>query len=212
MTRTVFADRREAGRELGRKLLKYKNNATVYALPRGGVETAVEVARQLNAPLDLLIARKIGHPSWPEYAVGAVTETGPVIWNKAEKMSLDRLWLQQAEAEERSEAKRRRQKYLAGRKPVSASGKTAILVDDGIATGLTMRAAVGEIKKQRPAKIIVAVPVAPQDTIDTLLEEVDDVVILIDPNEFLSAVGAHYENFPQLSDQDVADLLAEADQ
>jgi predicted phosphoribosyltransferase len=212
VTRTVFADRREAGRELGRKLLKYKNNATVYALPRGGVETAVEVARQLNAPLDLLIARKIGHPSWPEYAVGAVTETGPVIWNKAEKMSLDRLWLQQAEAEERSEAKRRRQKYLAGRKPVSASGKTAILVDDGIATGLTMRAAVGEIKKQRPAKIIVAVPVAPQDTIDTLLEEVDDVVILIDPNEFLSAVGAHYENFPQLSDQDVADLLAEADQ
>lgn len=203
----TFTDRAEAGRLLAAELRKYGDGAVVYALPRGGVETAAEVAHALDAPLDLIIARKIGHPFSPEYAVGAVTETGPLVWNEAERAGLDDIWAKQAEATERAEAKRRRQLYLEDRKPISAAGKTAILVDDGIATGLTMQAAVQDIKNQQPEKIIVAVPVAPQDSIDALAEAVDEVIVLDDPNNFLGAVGPHYEHFPQLTDQEVVDFL-----
>jgi putative phosphoribosyl transferase len=207
MSRWLFEDRRAAGGELAGKLKKYKGGSVVYALPRGGVETAAEVASALGVPLDLLIARKIGHPNNPEYAIGAVTETGPPIWNPLEKAALDPLWLQQAEVKERTEAKRRRQKYLGDRQPVPVKGKTAIIIDDGIATGLTMRAAVQELKQQKPKQIIVAVPVAPPDTIDMLNEEVNDVITLVDPYEFRGAVGAHYAHFPQLEDQNVIDLI-----
>jgi len=192
---------------LAETLEKYRRAAVVFALPRGGVETAAEVALGLDAPLGLIIARKIGHPSSPEYAVGAVTETGPAVWNEAERASLDDTWAKQAEAAERSEAKRRRELYLQGRKPVSAKGKTAIIVDDGIATGLTMQAAVQEVKKQNPKQIIVAVPVAPQDSIDTLMEDADEIIVLDNPADFRGAVAAHYENFPQLNDDGVIDLL-----
>ena len=209
MTDITFLDRHEAGMLLAKKLSDYKNDSVVFALPRGGVETAVEVAHELEAPLDLLISRKIGHPDSPEYAIGAVTETGPAYWNESEKASLDDLWRKQAEAKERVEAKRRYIIYLTGRDRYSAKGKTAIVVDDGIATGLTMRAAVDELLKQEPAKIVVAVPVAPLDAIDMLLEKVDDVVVLIKPNRFLGAIGAHYSDFPQLSDDDVISLLDE---
>jgi putative phosphoribosyl transferase len=210
MARTIFIDRSEAGRELAQRLHRYRRSAVVLALPRGGVETAFEIAHALDAPLDLLIARKIGHPSWPEYAIGAVTETGPAIWNEAEKAALDPAWLKQAEAAERAEAKRRRQRYLAGRQPVPVADKTAIVVDDGIATGLTMQAAIRQLKQRQPRRIIVAVPVAPPDTVDELLETVDDVVTLVNPNDFRSAVGSHYENFPQLDDADVTRLLEAA--
>jgi predicted phosphoribosyltransferase len=181
----------------------------VFALPRGGVETAVEIANKLEVPLDLLISRKIGHPGNPEYAIGAVTATGPVYWNEAEIISLDDLWCKQAETKEREEAKRRYIAYLADRVRYSAKNKTIIVVDDGIATGLTMQAAVNELLTQKPSRIIVAVPVAPLDAIDRLLEKVDDVVVLINPNKFLGAVGAHYTNFPQLTDEDVINLLEE---
>lgn len=212
MAKRRFIDRREAGRELALKLRQRVDDAVVYALPRGGVVTAVEISNELETPLDLIITRKIGHPTYAEYAIGGVTETGPAIWNEAEKAVLDRTWLTQAEAVERLEARRRREKYLAGRQPVTAADKIAIVADDGIATGLTMQAAISELKKQKPSKIIVAVPVAPQDTIDALLDEVDEVVVLVDPDEFLGSVGAHYENFPQLSDSDVISLLDEASQ
>jgi len=204
-----FTDRREAGLELAGKLKRYQGKAVVLALPRGGVETAVEVAAELDAPLGLVIARKVGHPGNPEYAVAAVTENGPPIWNEAEFDSLGAVWRQQAETEQRAEAKRRRLEYLADRKPVPLKGKTAILVDDGIATGLTMQAAIAEVRIQKPAKIVVAVPVAPRDSVEELAAQVDEVIVLIEPRDFLGAVGSHYENFPQLTDDDVLALLDE---
>jgi putative phosphoribosyl transferase len=204
-----FVDRREAGQELAAKLKQYGENAVVLALPRGGVETAVEVALDLGVPLDLVIARKIGHPGNPEYAVAAVTEKGPAIWNEAEFDNLDAVWRRQAENEQRDEAKRRRLEYLADRQPVPLNGKTAILVDDGIATGLTMQAAIAEVRRQKPAKIIVAVPVAPRDTVEELAEQVDGMVVLINPRDFAGAVGSHYDNFSQLTDDDVLALLDE---
>lgn len=206
-----FIDRTEAGEILAAKLQKFTaGGVVIYALPRGGVETAAAVARLLDVPLDLIIARKIAHPANQEYAVGAVTETGPAIWNEAEKAGLDDAWLRRAEAEERAEAKRRRRTYLAGRTSINAKDRLAVLVDDGIATGLTMQAAVAAIKQQQPSKIIVAVPCAPQDAIDDLREQgVDDCIVLTDTYTYTGAVGAYYVNFPQLSDKDVTDLLAE---
>ena len=212
MAKTQFIDRRKAGRELADRLAQYKDQAVVLALPRGGVETAVEVAEELEVPLDLVIARKIGHPGNPEYAIGAVTEAGPAIWNEIEYDNLEEVWRKQAEQEQRREARRRRDEYLADREPVRLKGKTVIIVDDGIATGLTMQAAIGEIRRQNPGKIVVAVPVAPRDVAEELAEQVNDVIVLIDPDDFSGAVGAHYENFPQLEDEDVLNLLAEVEQ
>lgn len=206
-----FADRREAGRELAESLRQYAGNAVVFALPRGGVETAVEVAHELDAPLGLIIARKIGHPMNPEFAACAVTETGPLVCNEAAQASLDELWLKQAEQAERQEAKRRRELYVADRSPVSATGKVAIVVDDGIATGLTMRAAVADLKNQQPEKLVVAVPVAPGEVVSELLELADEVVVLTGQDEYLGAISMYYDSFPQLTDDEVADLLDEAE-
>jgi len=204
---TTFTDRTEAGKLLAAELNKYRSEAIVFALPRGGVATAAEVALELDAPLGLIIARKIGHPFDPEYAVGAVTETGPTVWNEAERASLDDTWAKQAEAQERAESKRQRELYLRGRKAISAKGKTAIIVDDGIATSLTMRAAVQEAKKQNPKQIVVAAPVAPQESLNALTEDADKIVVLDKPEDFLGAIAAHYEDFPQLTDDEVIDLL-----
>src|SRR6266550_4282235 len=165
-----FTNRIQAGQLLAQKLLPYRDNAVVYALPRGGVEVAAEVARALQAPLELIISRKIGNHSNPEYAVCAVTETGPLICNEYERSNLDPTWLKQAERAERAEAKRRREVYMAGRKPISAKGKTAILVDDGVATGLTMRAAAAEVKAQQPKQLIIAAPVISRDAESELRE------------------------------------------
>src|SRR5579875_1118638 len=123
MSREIFADRHEAGRLLARELLEYEGEAVIFALPRGGVETAVEVAARLKCPLGLIIARKIGHPARSEYAVGAVTEKGPAVWNPEVKSQLDKTWRRQAVQKERAEAKRRRAAYLAGRKAVDAHDK-----------------------------------------------------------------------------------------
>lgn len=202
-----FADRRAAGKLLAEKLQTYHSQAVVYALPRGGVETGIEVARALDAPLDLIISRKIGHPVSPEYAICAVTETGPLICNETERVRVGSTWIDQAEANERAEAKRRREKYLAGHQPVSAKGKIAIVVDDGIATGLTMEAAVADLKKMEPQKIIVAVPAAPREAVDALQAVTDEVIVLEDPDSYRGAVGSYYEDFPQLTDQEVIDLL-----
>ena len=203
-----FTDRREAGRELAESLQQYAGEAVVFALPRGGVETAVEVAHELDAPLGLLVARKIGHPSNPEYAVCAVTETGPLVCDDVELANLDPLWLSQAEQSGRAEAKRRRELYLADRSTVSARDRVAIVVDDGIATGLSMRAAVADLQKQRPSRLIVAVPVAPRDAVHELLDLADEVVVL-KGGGYLGSVGAYYDSFPQLTDEDVIDLLDE---
>lgn len=208
LTQLTFLDRTEAGRNLANLLKSYqKQDVVIYALPRGGVVLGAEVAKALQAPLDLVIPRKIGHPYNPEYAICAVTETGPLVCNKAEVVEVDKKWLKQAIHTERQEAKRRQALYLAGRPMIPVEGKIAIIVDDGIATGLTIRAAIGDVKKRKPAKIVIAVPIIPKDTAELLKQEIDKVVALDTPEYFLGAVGAYYENFPQVTDQEVMKLM-----
>ena len=205
-----FHDRADAGRRLAEKLGDYKNkNVIVYALPRGGVVLGYEIAKALNAPLDLVIARKIGHPRNPEYAVCAVTEDGARIRNEAEERSLDPDWFEEATKREIEEAKWRREVYLKGKEPPSAEGKTAIIVDDGVATGLTLRAAIEDLKKKKPKSVVVAIPVAPQDTANNIASEVDGLVTLEIPSVYLGAVGAYYDNFSQTTDEEVIELLEE---
>lgn len=203
-----FKNRIHAGIKLAHALSKYNNeDGIVYALPRGGVPLGVEVAKALHMPLDLIIPRKIGHPSNPEYAICAVGESGALVCNEAELSRVDQEWFQKQVQAEREEARRRRTYYLKGRESVSLKGKMAIIVDDGIATGLTMEAAIQDAKQQGPGKVVVAVPVAPRDTVDRLRREVDDFVTLDIPEMYLGAVGAYYDNFTQVSDEEVSDML-----
>jgi putative phosphoribosyl transferase len=203
-----FANRREAGRLLSKVLEKYKGeDVVVYALPRGGVEVAVEIAKRLGASLDLIIPRKVGHPSYPEYAICAVTEAGHLVCNEKEVAALDPHWLKQAILDERAEAKRRRLAYLAGYPPVQAEGKVAVLVDDGIATGLTAQAAIKELRERRPKKIILAVPVIPSDTAEQLKPLVDKMVALEIPEGFLGAISAYYDEFDQVEDEEVINTI-----
>jgi putative phosphoribosyl transferase len=204
----MFLDRTDAGRQLAKALAAYKEMAiVVYALPRGGVVLGVEVARFLEAPLDLIVVRKIGHPIQPEYAIGAVAEDGYVVTNPEETAVLDRRWLERATAAELKEAQRRRALFLQGRRPVPVTGKTAVIIDDGLATGLTMLAAIHEIRQRRPEKIIVAVPVAAADTVEKLRPEVDDLVVLHVPEGWFGAIGAFYRDFDQVSDEEVIALM-----
>lgn len=206
----MWEDRVEAGQELAKKLEKYRGkNAVVYGLPRGGVVVAAEVAKSLGAPLDVIIARKIGHPLNPEYAIGAVTETGKLVTNEDEILELGEKWLKSAAAKEIAEAKRRRKLYTSQREQILAKNRIAIIVDDGIATGLTLEAAIRQLKKERPAKIVVAVPVVPDDIAVELETEVDELVYLRREKEFFGSVGSYYQRFQQTEDQDVIDILEE---
>ncbi len=203
-----FKDRFEAGRMLAQALDKYKGkNVVVLALPRGGVPIGVEVANYLEAPLDLVIARKIGHPYSPEYAVAAVSEDGEVLYNEKEKRNLEPAWFELQIKEKLEEARRRRRLYLGDRKPVLVEGKIAIVVDDGIATGLTLRVSLLAVKNRRPAKLVVGVPVAPPDTVERLKKEVDEVVVVHLPAYFLGAIGAYYDDFSQVSDDEVVEMM-----
>lgn len=204
-----FANRARAGQELAKCLRGVvPREAVIYALPRGGVPVAVEVALALGRPLDLLIPRKIGHPFNPEYAIGAVTEHGEPVLNAAETAELDAGWLRRRIEEEREEAHRRRELYCAGRPRLSARGRCAVLVDDGIATGLTMEAAVREVQGDDPASVIVAVAVAPRDTARRFEAMVSRFVAAQLPESFQGSVGAYYEDFGQTRDDDVLRELA----
>jgi len=204
----MFRDRVDAGRQLAEALRHYKDlDVVVYALPRGGVVLGAEVARYLEAPLDLIVVRKIGHPSQPEYAIGAVAEDGFVVANPDETISLVKSWFEHATAAELKEAQRRRALFLEGRPPVEVKGKTAIIIDDGLATGLTMLAAIHEIHKRGPRKVVVAVPVAAADTVGRLKREVDELVALCVPKGWFGAIGAFYESFTQVSDDEVISLM-----
>jgi len=208
MEKTIFANRAEAGKALAQKLLAYKKdpNVVVYALPRGGVTVAVEICKALQAPLDLIITRKIGHPLHSEYAIAAVAESGELFENPDEIKWINRTWYDKEVLKQQAEAKRRRDTYLAGKESISASNKIAILVDDGIATGLTMKAAVASVKHQGPAKVIVAVPVIPTDTLQTFQKLVDEVVcVKADPH--LMAIGLFYKDFSQVEDEEVIQIL-----
>jgi putative phosphoribosyl transferase len=203
-----FRDRADAGKKLAQALKKYQGqNGVVYALPRGGVVLGAEVARALNMPLDLLIPRKIGHPLQPEYAIGAVVESGEMVSNQREVARVDPQWFRQEVEAERQEARRRRELYLGGRQPVPVEGRTAIIVDDGIATGLTMEVSIREARRLRPAHLVVAVPVAPSDTVERMSREVDEFVVLDRSPYYLGAVGAYYDSFYQVSDEEVVALL-----
>lgn len=206
---TRFINRSDAGRQLAAQLVESYagKDGIVYALPRGGVVLGVEIARRLRMPLDLIIARKIGHPHNPEYAVGAVTENGDLVRSPYEVGNIPEQWFQRQAAVEREEARRRHRLYVGGRAPLAAAGKTAILVDDGIATGLTMEAAIRALRRQQPEHIVVAVPVVPADTAAKLAREVDDVVAIDIARDYLGAVGAYYDEFPQVSDEEVVALL-----
>jgi len=193
---------------LAKALAKYKNEeVVVYALPRGGVITAVSVAKELKAPLDIIIVRKIGHPNNPEYAIGVVAEDRAQLLNEDELSTVDKHWLEAEIEKEKKEAKRRRELYLEGKAPVEASGKIAILVDDGIATGLTARLGILELKALHPKKIVVAVPVISIEAAKVIESEADELIILENPEEFLGAVGAHYLDFDQVSDEEVLSIL-----
>ncbi|MFP5305924.1 MAG: phosphoribosyltransferase, partial [Gammaproteobacteria bacterium] len=160
-----FRNREHAGNLLADALsTRIHEPAILYALPRGGVALAAVIARRLQLPLDLVIPRKIGHPWQPEYGIGAVTENGEPVFNEEERRRADPAWLERAIAGQRSEARRRRELYSGGRPRTPAQGRCAILVDDGVATGLTLRAAVAEVRADRPARIVVAVGVAPPET------------------------------------------------
>jgi putative phosphoribosyl transferase len=203
-----FRDRADAGGRLARALEHYRDgDGIVYPLPRGGIVLGVEVAAHLRLPLDLVIPRKIGHPWNPEYALCAVTEHGEPVCNPDELARVDPVWFAAQVEEARREARRRRELYLGDRKPLDAAGRIAILVDDGIATGLTMRAAIKDVRDRKPARIVVAIPVGPADTVEWLGHEVDEVVTLEAPEYFLGAVGAYYADFAQLTDEDVIRLM-----
>jgi len=209
----IYKDRVQAGQKLAEKLIKYKNqkNTIILALPRGGVVTGFEIAKILNLPLDIVVPRKIGAPQNEEYAIGAITESGEGILNQETIASLNitKDYLEQTIAKEKKEAQRRLETYRQNRPPLNLSDKTVIIIDDGIATGLTMRAAIKSIKEKKAKKIIVAVPVSAQDSLKTIKQEVDEVICLHAPL-FFGAVGAFYEQFGQTTDQEVIDLMSKA--
>ena len=211
MSATPFADRRAAGRALAARLAEARwDDPVVLALPRGGVPVAVEVAQTLGCPLDLLLVRKIGAPYQPEFAIAAVVDGKPprLLLNPAlgGLAARYRDHLDDARRHAEQEIARRRRRYLGEREPVPVEGRTAILVDDGLATGTTMRAAVAAMRARGAARVVVAVPVAPPDAIATFEQLADDVVCLETPQAF-TAVGAHYADFHQVGDDEVVALL-----
>lgn len=205
-----FRDRRHAGEALGKRLEEYatRANRVVLGLPRGGVPVAFEVARSLGAPLDVAVVRKLGVPRREELAMGAIASGDVRVLNHdvVRSLRIPPEVIEQAVRAESAELERREKLYRRGRPAVDLSGRVAILVDDGLATGSTMRAAIESARRHDPAEIVVAVPVAAPSTCDALRAVADDVVCLITPKN-LHAVGLWYEDFTQTSDDDVADLL-----
>jgi putative phosphoribosyl transferase len=209
-----FHDRREAGRLLAAKLAAYANrlDVLVLALPRGGVPVAFEVARALNAPLDVFIVRKLGVPGHEELAMGAVATGGVRVLND-EIVSVLRIpdyFINEVVAQELQELERRERLYRGDLPPPDVRGRTVILVDDGLATGATMYAAIQALRQQQPARIVVAVPTASPESCEGLRTEVDEVICGITPEPFY-AVGFWYEDFSQTADEEVRDLLARSE-
>lgn len=210
---TAFADRREAGRQLAKALEHHagEKGLLVLALPRGGVPVGYEVARALGAELDILLVRKLGTPGQPELAMGAIASGGIEVINPriVQALGISEQQIQEVAREEYAELQRRETAYRGDRPFPEVSGRTVILVDDGLATGASMKAAIQALKTLEPGKIIVAVPVAPPDTLRSLESEVDEVVALMAPPAF-AAVGQWYVDFGQTSDEEVRELLQAA--
>ena len=210
-----FRDRTEAGRLLGEAIAeKDYPDPVVLALPRGGIPIAIEVARALTAPMDLILVRKIGVPSQPELAAGAIVDGGEpeTIYNDdvIAMTGLTRDRVDELGRRQLEEIERRRALYLKDRLTVPVAGRTAIVVDDGIATGATARAALHAMRRKQARKVILAVPVGPSDTLASFAGEADEVICLSEPAPFY-AIGIHYLDFRQLDDDDVIELITEAD-
>lgn len=209
-----FRDREDAGRKLAARLVRYRDqDPVVVALPRGGVPVAEPVAAALGAPLDIVVVRKIGAPDQPELGLGALVDGDDpqALLNPelVERLGVSRAYLEEEIARQLAESRRREARYRGGSPRLPLEGRTAIVVDDGIATGGSVRAALRRLRRASPARLVLAVPLAPADTVEALRDEVDDLVCLETPSPFL-AVGYHYENFAQPDDETVVSILARA--
>jgi putative phosphoribosyl transferase len=206
-------DRKAAGQELARQLRHYKNrdDVIVLALPRGGVPVAAEITRELGATLDLMLVRKLGTPGHEELAMGAIASGGNRVMNidVVRGLNIGAQIIGQVEARERRELQRRERAYRGDRPWPALTSHCVILVDDGLATGATMRAAVAAVRQHKPARLVIAVPVAPPDTVTLLRQQVDEVVCLAQPEPFM-AIGAWYVDFAQVGDDEVRRILARA--
>jgi putative phosphoribosyl transferase len=207
----VFLDRRDAGRQLAAHLLDYRSeNPVVLALPRGGVPVAFEIASALNAPLDLVLVRKIGVPFQPELAMGAIVDgKDPEIVVNSElvaELAISDACIKKEAKRQLVELERRRATYLAGREPVPIADATTIVVDDGIATGATAEVALRSVRRRKPRRIVLATPVAPPEALDRLKPYADAIVCLATPTSF-GAIGMFYQDFTQISDEEVIALL-----
>jgi predicted phosphoribosyltransferase len=213
MTGRPYRDRTEAGRYLARRLAGYAGRPDVLALalPRGGVAVAYEVARALGAPLDVFLVRKLGVPGHEELAMGAIASGGLVLLNQqmVRELGIRPDLINHLISTQRAELERRDRQYRGDRPPPDVRGKTVILIDDGLATGASMRAAIAALRQHDPARIVVAVPVAARSTCAELREAVDEVVCARTPEPF-RAVGVWYEDFTQMTDDEVRDLLRRA--
>lgn len=207
-----FRDRREAGRLLVEKLafLRGRENLIVLGVPRGGVVVAYEIARALDAPLDVYITRKIGAPYNPELAIGAVASDGTVFLDQGlvNRLGIPQEYVEAETARQRAEIERRLVEYRGGRPPLVITDRTVVLTDDGVATGATILATIRALMAQNPAELILALPVGPPDTVARLKKEVDELICLSTPRLFW-AVGAFYVDFSQTSDEEVKSLLEE---
>lgn len=216
MITKFFKDRAEGGRFLAQKLRQYANdpNVVVLALPRGGVPVAYEVAQLLKAPLDVFVVRKLGVPGSEEYAMGAIASGGIRVLddNVISYLRIPAEVVDEITAEEFTEVERRERLYRGKRAPVDVTGRTVIIVDDGLATGSTMRAAVKALRKKNPKQIVVAVPVGARETCDSFRHEVDTVAVCAITPEPFRAVGLWYRDFSQTTDAEVQQLLTKAQQ
>lgn len=214
MAGMTIADRSTAGRDLGAMLRHYagSQDVIVLALPRGGVPVGYEVAKAIGAPLDLMIVRKLGTPGQPELAMGAIATGGARVMNRdiVAALGIDEADIDAVAMREQVELERRQRIYRGlHAPPPDVRGRTVVLVDDGVATGATIRVAIAALRQQQPARIVVAVPVAPPETVSVLRQEADEVVCLHTPEPFI-AIGRWYRSFPQLEDAEVREWLGKA--
>lgn len=211
----IFKDRRDAGKQLAEKLSEYKgqDDVVVLGLPRGGVPVAYEVAEALNLPLDVFIVRKLGVPGQPELAMGAIASGDIQVMNDSvvRRAGISDPQIEEVAQQEKEELKEREKAYRGARPEIELQGKTVLLVDDGLATGASMRAAISALREHDPEKIIVAVPTAPPDTCQEFEPEVDQIICLRTPTPFWG-VGGSYQSFSQTTNEEVRDLLNRADQ
>lgn len=202
-----FKNRQDAGEKLAKMLTDYQNKALVLALPRGGVLVGSQIARRLNAPMGLIMVKRISHPKSNEYGIGAVAEDGHVLLNRKELAQVDHTWFLREYIQKRFEARKMRDKYMANQRKLEVEKKTVIIVDDGVATGFTIKLAINEVRHFKPNKVILALPVVSRDVYDRLISEVDSVVALDIPKVLQNSISNYYQDFHEVDDEEVIEAL-----